>query len=156
MIDNYEDWKWRPILDIEMCLEKVANILKWPTFYLMYYGIIKDKRVFFALNEFSKKDDILLKQNKGVLIKYPKIIRNGINLDSIVIVEQDYIVNTTKYIMFSEKQFEDFFNPTEEEVFIFDTDPIDKKYIDQILKSFEENSKKDEIEWIDYDACLFS
>ncbi|MBR4485850.1 hypothetical protein IKS57_00495 [bacterium] len=107
----------------------------------MYYGIIKDKRVFFALNEFSKKDDILLKQNKGILIKYPKII-HGINLDSKVIVEQDYIVNTTKYIMFSEKEFEDFFNPTEEEVFIFDTDPIDKKYIDQILKSFEENSKK--------------
>lgn len=61
MTDNYENWKWRPILDIEMCLEKLANILKWPTFYLMYYGIIKDKRVFFALNEFSKKDDILLK-----------------------------------------------------------------------------------------------
>lgn len=89
------------------------------------------------------------------MIKYPKII-HGINLDSIVIVEQDYIVNTTKYIMFSEKHFEGFFNPTEEEVFIFDTDPIDKKYIDQIFKSFEENSKKDEIEWIDYDACLFS
>ena len=143
------------MLDIEMCLEKVASILKWPTFYLMYYGIIKDKRVFFALNEFSKKDDILLKQNKGILIKYPKII-HGINLDSKVIVEQDYIVNTTKYIMFSEKEFEDFFNPTEEEVFIFDTDPIDKKYIDQILKSFEENSKKNEIEWIDFDACLIS